>query len=25
MLGMRLEGWPPAGLRHDEESSSGLI
>jgi hypothetical protein len=18
MLGMRLEGWPPAGLRHDE-------
>ena len=19
MLGMRLEGWPPAGLRHDEE------
>jgi len=24
MLGMRLEGWPPTGLKHDEESS-GLI
>jgi DNA-directed RNA polymerase subunit alpha len=23
MLGMRLDGWPPAGLRRDEES--GLI
>ncbi len=19
MLGMRLDGWPPAGLKHDEE------
>ena len=19
MLGMRLEGWPPPGLKHDEE------
>jgi hypothetical protein len=25
MLGMRLDGWPPAGLKHDEESSAGLI
>ena len=25
MLGMRLEGWPPAGLKHEEETSSGLI
>jgi DNA-directed RNA polymerase subunit alpha len=24
MLGMRLDGWPPAGLKHEEESS-GLI
>ena len=23
MLGMRLDGWPPAGLRHDEMPSSG--
>ena len=25
MLGMRLDGWPPAGLRHEEERSSGLM
>ena len=25
MLGMRLDGWPPAGLKHDEETSAGLI
>jgi hypothetical protein len=24
MLGMRLDGWPPSGLRHDEERS-GLM
>jgi len=21
MLGMRLDGWPPAGLRHDDDRS----
>jgi DNA-directed RNA polymerase subunit alpha len=25
MLGMRLDGWPPPSLKHEEESSSGLI
>jgi DNA-directed RNA polymerase subunit alpha len=25
MLGMRLDGWPPSGLRHDEDRGSGLM
>ncbi len=25
MLGMRLDGWPPAGLKHDEGAGQHLI